>query len=147
MGRASWSTVDMAVQVEVPKNLWSPARKKSASVKYGHMGIANEDLNLVFFVSSIYGSTWPILPTLILLHIPTWTVLYTLGCWSICCDWLLSPIMLSMFTHAAACMTILLFIHSLVDGCLGNFYSLGFMNRRLWTFLSNFLSRNMFLFP
>lgn len=39
----------MTVQAEFPKNLWSPAGKKSTFVKHGHVGIADDDLSLVSF--------------------------------------------------------------------------------------------------
>ena len=74
MGRTYWSRVGMTFQAEFPENLWSPASKKSAFVKHEYLGIADDDLNLVSFVSPICESAWPVSQTLILLHVFMLTV-------------------------------------------------------------------------
>lgn len=53
----------MTVQADFPKSLWSSATKKSTFIKRGPLGIADDDLNLVSFISPICESACPVSPT------------------------------------------------------------------------------------
>lgn len=68
--RTYWSRVDVTIQAEFPKSLWSPVCKESTFVEHGHVGVADGDLNFVSLVSPIYESARPVAQT----NLSSWLV-------------------------------------------------------------------------